>query len=61
MSTKVAMPDRDAHEDVDLDHFLDDARTVNAENWKGHENQINRIFSLYRDKVNPLISVYNSL
>ena len=61
MSTKVAMPDRDAYEDVDLDHFLDDTRTVNAENWKGHEIQINRIFSLYRDKVNPLISVYNSL
>ena len=34
---------------------------VNANNWKGREEQITQLFSLYREKVNPLISVYNSL
>lgn len=34
---------------------------INASNWRGHEEQINQLFSLYKEKVNPLISVYNSL
>lgn len=35
-------------------------RTLNAENWKGHEEQIEQMFSLYRDKINPMVAVYNS-
>ncbi|WP_300639379.1 hypothetical protein [uncultured Oscillibacter sp.] len=34
---------------------------VNAENWRGHEEQLNQMFSLYHETVNPLISVYNAL
>lgn len=40
---------------------LDDDRIIDSNNWKGHEDQINQIFSLYREKVNSLISVYNAL
>lgn len=36
-------------------------RSLNPENWKGHEDQINQVFSLYRNKVNPLVAVYNSV
>lgn len=36
-------------------------RKVNAENWRGHEDRINQIFSLYESKVNGLVSVYNSV
>lgn len=35
--------------------------SVNAENWRGHEDEINRMFSLYHQVVNPLVSVFNSL
>lgn len=38
-----------------------DRRSVNVENWSGYEDQINQIFALYRDRVNPLVAVYNSV
>lgn len=34
---------------------------VNAENWRGHEEQLNQIFSLYTDKINAMVAVYNSV
>ena len=61
MGTETTISDKDFLNRIDLDHVLSDKRSINAKNWNGHEEQINRIFSLYRDKVNPLISVYNSL
>lgn len=48
-------------EEVYTDFILNDDRTVDAGNWKGHEEQINHLFTLYKEKVNPLISVYNAL
>lgn len=34
---------------------------IDANKWKGHEEKITQLFSLYYDTVNPLVSVYNSL
>lgn len=41
--------------------ILDDNKIVDVNVWNGHEAQINHLFTLYKDKVNPLISVYNAL
>ena len=57
----MTMQDISNRNNCDRDSALDDRRIVNARNWYGHEEQINRIFSLYRDKINPLISAYNVL
>lgn len=38
-----------------------DGRSLDVKNWVGYEDQINQIFALYRDKVNPLVAVYNSV
>lgn len=38
-----------------------DGSEVNAENWRGHEDEINRMFSLYHKTINPMVSIYNSL
>lgn len=55
-------PESETHaEELLLGNILDDDRIIDSNNWKGHEEQINQIFSLYREKVNPLISVYNAL
>lgn len=40
---------------------LDDNGVVDVNNWKEHGEQLNQLFSLYKEKVNPLISVYNAL
>lgn len=57
-----AKPKNETHTgELLLGNILDDDRTIDSNNWKGHEEQINQIFSLYREKVNPLISVYNAL
>lgn len=34
---------------------------TDVENWKGHEEKLKQLFSLYHEKVNPLVSVYNAL
>lgn len=46
---------------IEAEIDLDDNGVIDANNWKGHEEQINHLFLLYKEKVNPLISVYNAL
>lgn len=48
-------------EDLKRQLSVDDAREINVQCWKGHEDQIANIFSMYREQVNPLISVYNTI
>lgn len=61
MDVEVKQPNTHPREEDNLDYLLDDDRSVDVNNWEGHEEQINYLFSLYKDKVNPLISVYNAL
>jgi hypothetical protein len=39
----------------------DKSSYIDASRWHGHENCLNQMFTLYREKVNSLICVYNSL
>lgn len=50
-------------EDVleDVENILNDERKIDANNWRGHEEQINQLFILYKEKINPLIAVYNAI
>lgn len=60
MKAEMELPNKNAAEE-DPAYALDDRRNIDANNWKGHEAEINQLFSLYKEKVNPLISVYNAL
>lgn len=60
MKVEMELPNKNALGE-DIAHVLDDKRNIDANSWKGHEEQINQLFLLYKDKVNPLISVYNAL
>lgn len=37
------------------------AQTVDVKRWAGYEDQVDRLFELYRKRINPLVSEYNAL
>jgi len=61
VSADSALLNQNDTEETYKDNNYDHNGRVDANNWKGHEEQINQLFSLYKEKVNPLISVYNAL
>lgn len=60
MSVETEVKDKSPVGKGQPEYYLDD-KAIDANNWAGHEDQITQLFSLYREKVNPLISIYNSL
>ena len=48
-------------EDSFAECLLNDDLVIDLKNWDGHDEQIKQIFTTYKEKVNPLISVYNAL
>lgn len=61
----MAVENKDAIDGLEETSFADlllsDNLVVDVNNWKGHDEQINQIFTIYKEKINPLISVYNAL
>lgn len=61
MSPDLEMENQKLTEQLFFKHISETVEDIDADNWKGHEAQIESIFGLYKEVINPLISIYNSL
>lgn len=48
-------------DEVTFEQRIIDNSIINVDKWGNHKEKVNQIFTLYKDMVNPLVSVYNAL